>query len=510
MSVSCDYNMSGYDYRGSITAGRVLNFSQYIPRIDHADSLRSGLERIIVVCMVASVWSAAHFSKSAVTLFHNGDFVTFAVTLVALSLCAWIAWRWRLGFRSVFGFQIVVVSLSIIWMTVNGSGLIPTLSFGLPAVAIGTVLVRYEKRESIFLICVGVVLSTFAYTICRTMLPFDEAGFTVISALMTLVFEGLYCITVRDLDVPNTPARENHRIHDSIAGMPVLEQRAIRWSFVFLILLYFVGYGVLETFALYLHGDNYPFSLLLLPLVVVVVAVVIAVNRFHSLMDWGSVLVYGAIIVFLGCLLVALFADALPSALFAVIYTTTVIVHLVIWATVMHLSDGNTSTAVVLFAIVTGVLYAFQMGGHLVVNILMTWFNVQMPQVSLLSSPILVGLTLFIGIFLLVQVCITNKRVIAARVGGAPSQVETGVAEPSLSEENGSWTALGESYQLSERERTVMQLYASGRTVPVISEQLHLAQPTVRTYIQRAYGKLDVRDKQELLDVVETFKGALD
>ena len=47
-----------------------------------------------------------------------------------------------------------------------------------------------------------------------------------------------------------------------------------------------------------------------------------------------------------------------------------------------------------------------------------------------------------------------------------------------------------------------MQYLCKGRSRPYIAETLYLSENTVRTHSRRIYGKLDVHNKQELLDLV--------
>jgi two-component system nitrate/nitrite response regulator NarL len=49
--------------------------------------------------------------------------------------------------------------------------------------------------------------------------------------------------------------------------------------------------------------------------------------------------------------------------------------------------------------------------------------------------------------------------------------------------------------KLSQREREVLVLIASGRTIPAMAEQLYLAPSTVKTHVQRLYEKLGVGDR---------------
>ena len=48
---------------------------------------------------------------------------------------------------------------------------------------------------------------------------------------------------------------------------------------------------------------------------------------------------------------------------------------------------------------------------------------------------------------------------------------------------------------LSPREREVLKLIASGRSIPAIAQELYLAPSTVKTHVQRLYEKLGVSDR---------------
>lgn len=67
---------------------------------------------------------------------------------------------------------------------------------------------------------------------------------------------------------------------------------------------------------------------------------------------------------------------------------------------------------------------------------------------------------------------------------------------------DGRCAAVGEAYGLSPREVEIMQYLCKGRSRPYIAETLYLSENTVRTHSRRIYGKLDVHDRQELLDLV--------
>lgn len=61
-------------------------------------------------------------------------------------------------------------------------------------------------------------------------------------------------------------------------------------------------------------------------------------------------------------------------------------------------------------------------------------------------------------------------------------------------------------YRLTPREHEVLVLLAYGRTLTIISRDLHIAHGTARTHIENIYRKLDVHKQQELIDLVEDFE----
>lgn len=58
-------------------------------------------------------------------------------------------------------------------------------------------------------------------------------------------------------------------------------------------------------------------------------------------------------------------------------------------------------------------------------------------------------------------------------------------------------------YFLSTREVDVLGLLVAGRSGPYIADQLCISANTVKTHIRHIYTKLDVHDRQELLDLVQ-------
>ncbi len=58
----------------------------------------------------------------------------------------------------------------------------------------------------------------------------------------------------------------------------------------------------------------------------------------------------------------------------------------------------------------------------------------------------------------------------------------------------------GENYQLTDRECEIINLLMSGRSVRSASEELFLSENTIKTHIRSIYKKLNVHNRQEMID----------
>lgn len=59
---------------------------------------------------------------------------------------------------------------------------------------------------------------------------------------------------------------------------------------------------------------------------------------------------------------------------------------------------------------------------------------------------------------------------------------------------------------LSERETEIMTLFAKGRNLAYIQDQLCLSKSTVSTHRQHIYQKLGVHSSQEMIDLIQEEK----
>jgi DNA-binding NarL/FixJ family response regulator len=83
------------------------------------------------------------------------------------------------------------------------------------------------------------------------------------------------------------------------------------------------------------------------------------------------------------------------------------------------------------------------------------------------------------------------------------SQTAARVAVPSADHINAKLLLLAERFSLTERETEALSLLAFGKTVSAITQDLGITENTAKTHIKRAYAKLGVHSKQEMIDLIE-------
>lgn len=91
----------------------------------------------------------------------------------------------------------------------------------------------------------------------------------------------------------------------------------------------------------------------------------------------------------------------------------------------------------------------------------------------------------------------------------APSSADNGSPSNLTLEEQleRACTSFATDHGLSARESEVLTLIANGRDVPYIERELVLAKSTVKTHIKHIYEKCGVSSRQDLLDMLEEYKG---
>lgn len=147
-------------------------------------------------------------------------------------------------------------------------------------------------------------------------------------------------------------------------------------------------------------------------------------------------------------------------------------------------------------------LFAFGVGwSSLVLGNLAGTFAGGVLESFIVITPWLLSVCTLAGVCLLffAYLFLFTEKTMARLLGGPPSRGKRPFKERCHQ------VAL--DYALTDREEEVMILIAKGRSTPRIRAELGLTTGTVNTHLANLYRKLDVHDRQEVIDRVEGARG---
>ncbi|MBM6998731.1 helix-turn-helix transcriptional regulator [bacterium] len=201
--------------------------------------------------------------------------------------------------------------------------------------------------------------------------------------------------------------------------------------------------------------------------------------------------------------------------------------YCLLWLHAIRRFDGRPRATVVVLAIISGSVIASAMAGRLTVSVAM---HLSASTSAVLLAVVTAGtllLTLSLGAVALAAMR-HSAPMGAPRVPPGDAQAETRDGAPVASSDDDErarpdddtrptptdettrtaaaltalLAAIAEDRGLSARETEVIALYAHGRSATYIAAELDISPQTVKTHLKRAYAKLDVHSRQDLLDLL--------
>lgn len=190
---------------------------------------------------------------------------------------------------------------------------------------------------------------------------------------------------------------------------------------------------------------------------------------------------------FIFLLLPILDLGTVPSDILAL--TTCSIVMLLTWIVLSRITGLYRLSAPFAFGVGWGAYVAGALAGTFGGALLASFRDLGPRDLSLVA---LLGVCLlFFGYLFL----FTEKSMVSLVGGDSPDE-----RQPFRSK----CAQIARRCDLTEREAEIMVLVAKGRSLPRIQKSLGLTAGTVNTHLTHLYRKLDVHDKQELIDLVES------
>ncbi|WP_270298951.1 helix-turn-helix transcriptional regulator [Eggerthella sinensis] len=461
---------------------------------------RALLDSCIALLVIATGFSSAFFSgpnaasgsSSMITVSLVGSFLMLAAFLV-------LSWRRTVGIVQVYAVMMIVALLGILLYAMGSfDGALPT--FGLGPLFIGLMLANMPFKRATVVIIIGFGCSALVYPLFHLFSNLSNATIAQIVSIAFSIAATAFILLNGKTTVDWLPVKDTWNDHKAqrFPLLPLGTQKAFVAIFLAALVLFFASFGMYEVFA---EQEGLGYSYLDSSLVPVAVSmmVLLAVAVKLDFRTWAGAAFGLAWIAFVASLFLTLvIADAFP-VVFSVLGTVMVVVHIVVWLVVLSAARSSHISPLFLFAVVTATMKLAQHVGRLASDVLIVQTGASMQTMSTVAA-----------CFLAVASIVAGALVFAGfRAVGTPTPVEAQGPAPTRSATADAETAWARAFEevcrahdFSPRETEIISLYCQGRSAAAISEHMHLAEPTVRTYIRRAYAKLDVHNKQELFDIV--------
>ena len=341
----------------------------------------------------------------------------------------------------------------------------------------------------------GAIAAGTGLTLLVNVLPL--ASFVNIGQMPTLL--SLACITLSmaltdgSEDIPDGPAPRKETAQQ-LRGLfsQLLTQHGPASTTLALSPFLFFCFGMFEA-VLLSQGTTLVERRSYLLAIVIVVATTLLISIISKNSAWFYRLWAAMPLVFiLGFTSIVLDSQMAPIV-FDILGTAIAVVHIPIWLFLSQEARNGRGNPILLFGLVTAVLFFSETAGRLLVLLCRDALHIPMDMGTsyAVASLAIIGCGLALFIYL-------PLRHSAASAGESQSTTAGGIAEPPLQ----AFEQICRERDLSERELEIIRLYALGRSVPYICSECSISESTAKTYIRRAYAKLGVGDKQQLLDLV--------
>lgn len=253
--------------------------------------------------------------------------------------------------------------------------------------------------------------------------------------------------------------------------------------------------GLVESFTQQLFVDMSPvlgvdYYCLVLPLAALIATAVMAVTLFKPRSSTEYPFAYR--VVLFATALIFLLLPIVDCGTFAadvLALTAYCLVSLLIWIVLVRTESRFHLSPLVVFGFGWGLMTAGSLCGTWLGGFLLSFIS---PTPWLLSIVALVSTCLLLFAYLFLFTERSVMELTSERGTGSDARPFRNRCEE-----------VAKEYKLSTKETEVMILVAKGRSTPRICEELDISQGTANTHLSHIYKKMDVHDRQQLIDVLE-------
>lgn len=461
---------------------------------------KAALDSCVALLVIATGFSSAFFSGPTAA---SGSSLSITVSLVgsifALAAFLIVSWFRPVGLVQVYAVMMIVALLGIFSYAAGYlDGALPT--FGTAPLFIGLMLASMPFKRATMVTIVGFGCSALVYPLFHLLADIPNASIAKLVSIAFYLAATAFVLLNGKAGSDWLPVKEtwtSSRLQ-AFPRLPLGSQKVSVVVFLTALVLFFASFGMYEVFA-EREGLGYGYlDGLVLPIVLSVAVLVLVALEFDFRAWVGAVFGLSWVAFVASLFLTLVFADAF-AVVFGVLGAVMVVVHIAVWLIVLAVVHISRISPLFLFAVVTATMKLAQFAGRLAGDVLIVQGGASLLTMSTVAASFLAVASIVAGALVFASFRVASKASTSDAerfAGSTPTSAESEVV----------WAhALAEvcrTHGFSQRETEIISLYCQGRSAAAISEQVHLAEPTVRTYIRRAYAKLDVHNKQELFDVV--------
>lgn len=470
------------------------------------------IKNALSVLIVAAILAATIIIRSELGG-ANQEFaavVVYGVFFAVIVVCALLSRRYKIGMPVLLPLLAVTILLMVL-VSADTSPAMQMLSNallgasrGLGILLMGLVLSLASEKNLRSIVFLGATIAVLCFPVLLKVLHLGIG--TIQLALFVVAFVALLIFMILERKNPQLFSRalpdSDTRDKSTVSWKNIFfkQSRAVQVT-LFATIPFFFCSGFFSIFTLD-HGYSIVYSDYVMYGLAAVLLLLFVVDKLTQRTSWFNLFCFAIEAVITITIFFLLVFDDYPLELFGIMRAGVIV--LTVWLVILlsEISQKHSLTPVSVY-VVFALVCLFP---HIVGDV-MAYFLL---PVATHAGSVLVGGTLLVAVAtagVIIILYVNNKNLDAEFISSAqPGSRDEKTAEPG--DDNPSTgiarlKAMCTRYGISEKESEVIYLYSQGRSVRSISSKLYVSESTVRTYIQRVYAKLDIHNKQALLDILD-------
>lgn len=424
-----------------------------------------------------------------------------------------------LSYRHRIGIPVLVscFAVTILLLGFASSGDSPTmlmlsnvflgLSRGLGILLVGQVLSFVSRKNLRSIVFLGAAIAVVCFPFLLKVLGLSIG--TIQLALFAVSLAALLVFMVLERDsrqvysraLPNADAQNKGKV--SWKDVFFAQSRAAQVT-LFATIPFFFCSGFFSIFTLD-HGYSIVYSDYVIYGLTAVLVLLFVVDKLTRGKSWFNLFCFAIEAVITVTIFFLLVLEDYPLEIFGVMRAGVIV--LTVWLIIIlsEMSQDHSLPPVFVY-----VVFAFVCLLPHIIGDVMAYYLLPM---TAHAGSVLVGGTLLVTVAIagvIIILYVNNKNLDTEFRSFVETSPQNGEApdrdDGNASSGNARFKAMCDQYGVSEKESEVIYLYTQGRSVRSISSKLYVSESTVRTYIQRVYAKLDIHNKQALLDILDNIE----